>query len=74
MMTRIMLVDTEKSFLERKRVRRNELSVWRLSESDLYFAFHKDTDEALIAAMQKVLDEMKADGAYDAIMKKYDIN
>jgi polar amino acid transport system substrate-binding protein len=49
-------------------------SVWRLSESDLYFAFHKDTDEALIAAMQKVLDEMKADGAYDAIMKKYDIN
>lgn len=53
MMTRIMLVDTEKSFLERKRVRRNELSVWRLRESDLYFAFHKDTDEALIAAMQK---------------------
>lgn len=48
-------------------------SVWTLSESDLYFAFNKDTDDALIAAMQKVLDEMKADGAYDAIMKKYAI-
>ncbi len=48
-------------------------SVWRLSESGLYFAFHKDVDDALIASMQKVLDEMKADGTYEAIMKKYNV-
>ncbi len=48
-------------------------SVWVLSESDLYYAFHKDVDDALIEAMQKVLDAMKADGSYEAIMKKYNV-
>ena len=48
-------------------------SVWRMSESGLYFAFHKDVDDALIESMQKVLDEMKADGAHEAIMKKYNV-
>ena len=48
-------------------------SVWRMSESGLYFAFHKDVDDALIEAMQKVLDDMKADGAYETIMKKYNV-
>jgi len=48
-------------------------SVWTLSESDLYYAFHKDTDDALIASIQKTLDDMKADGSYEAVMKKYNM-
>ena len=48
-------------------------SVWRMSESGLYYAFHKDVDDALIESMQKILDEMKADGTYEAIMKKYNV-
>lgn len=48
-------------------------SVWTLSESDLYYAFHKDTDDALIASIQKTLDDMKADGSYETIMKKYNV-
>ena len=46
-------------------------SVWNLSKSEVSFAFHKDVDDELIAAMQKTLDEIKADGTYDEIMKKY---
>ncbi|MFA7621682.1 MAG: transporter substrate-binding domain-containing protein [Aminobacteriaceae bacterium] len=46
-------------------------SAWNLSKSDVSFAFHKDVDDELIAEMQKTLDEIKADGTYDEIMKKY---
>ncbi|NCC97507.1 MAG: transporter substrate-binding domain-containing protein [Synergistales bacterium] len=46
-------------------------TVYALSESHLYYAFHKDTDQALIDQLQKVLDEMKADGTYQAIVDKY---
>jgi polar amino acid transport system substrate-binding protein len=46
-------------------------SVWTMSESSLYYAFHKDTDPALLEAMQKVLDEMKEDGSYQELVNKY---
>ncbi|MCF4114872.1 MULTISPECIES: substrate-binding periplasmic protein [Dethiosulfovibrio] len=46
-------------------------TVFALSQSHLYYAFHKDTDQALIDQLQKVLDEMKADGSYQAILDKY---
>ncbi len=46
-------------------------TVYVLSESHLYYAFHKDTDQALIDQLQKVLDDMKADGTYQAIVDKY---
>ena len=42
-----------------------------MSESSLYYAFHKDTDPALLEAMQKVLDEMKEDGSYQELVSKY---
>lgn len=46
-------------------------TVFALSQSHLYYAFHKDTDQALIDQLQKVLDEMKADGSYQAILDRY---
>ena len=46
-------------------------SIWNLSRSDVSFAFHKDVDDELIQAMQKTLDEMKADGTHAEILKKY---
>ncbi|SMG34915.1 substrate-binding periplasmic protein [Dethiosulfovibrio salsuginis] len=46
-------------------------TVYVLSESHLYYAFHKDTDQALIDQLQKVLDDMKTDGTYQAIVDKY---
>ncbi|MCF4152250.1 transporter substrate-binding domain-containing protein [Dethiosulfovibrio sp. F2B] len=46
-------------------------TVFALSESHLYYAFHKDTDQALIDRLQKALDEMKADGSYQAILDRY---
>lgn len=46
-------------------------SVWNLSRSELYYAFHKDVDDAVIEALQKALDEMKADGTWETIYNKY---
>ena len=45
--------------------------VWTLSESSLCYAFHKDTDPALLEAMQKALDELKEDGTYQNLVNKY---
>lgn len=46
-------------------------SIWNLSRSDVSYAFHKDVDDELLEAMQKALDEMKADGTHAEILKKY---
>jgi polar amino acid transport system substrate-binding protein len=35
------------------------------------YAFHKDTDPALIEKMQAILDELHADGTAEKILKKY---
>jgi len=45
--------------------------VYVLSSAELDYAFHKDTDPAIIEQLQKALDEMKADGSYQAILDKY---
>lgn len=42
-----------------------------VKDTELYIAFSKDTSDDVIATWQKALDDMKADGSYDAILKKY---
>lgn len=42
-----------------------------VKDTQLYIAFSKNTADADIAIWQKALDDMKADGTYDAIVKKY---
>ncbi|WP_240454102.1 transporter substrate-binding domain-containing protein [Halomonas sp. NO4] len=37
-------------------------AVLPISESDLYFALHRDTDPALVATMQAALDRLRAEG------------
>lgn len=46
-------------------------SVYQMSESRLFFALNKGTDDAVISEMQKALDDMKADGTYKTIMDRY---
>jgi len=46
-------------------------SVWTMSETTLYYAFHKDTDPTLLEAMQKALDELREDGTYQNLVNKY---
>ena len=45
--------------------------VFDVKETQLYIAFSKSTPDAVIKKWQAELDRMKADGTYDAIMKKY---
>jgi polar amino acid transport system substrate-binding protein len=42
-----------------------------VKDTQLYIAFSKKTADSDIAQWQKALDAMKADGSYDAIVKKY---
>lgn len=37
-----------------------------------YFAFSLETDEAIIKALQGILDSMRADGTYDEITQKWE--
>jgi len=46
-------------------------SIWNLDTSELSFAFHKNVDDELIKRIQRTLDDIKADGTYNAIMEKY---
>lgn len=45
--------------------------VFDVKETQLYIAFSKSTPDTVIAKWQAELDKMKADGTYDAILKKY---
>lgn len=45
--------------------------VFDVKDTQLYIAFSKNTSDDVIATWQKELDAMKADGSYDAILKKY---
>ncbi|HCY84877.1 MAG TPA: amino acid ABC transporter substrate-binding protein [Desulfobacteraceae bacterium] len=45
--------------------------VFDIKETQLYIAFSKTTPDSVIAKWQAELDKMKADGTYDAILKKY---
>lgn len=42
-----------------------------IKETQLYIAFSKETSDEDISIWQKALDDMKADGSYDALLKKY---
>ena len=45
--------------------------VYTIKQSQLYFAFNKNTDDSIIKAYQEALDKIKANGTYDKILKKY---
>ena len=45
--------------------------VYVLQEGDLSYAFHKGTDQAVLAKLQAALDQLKADGSYEAVCNKY---
>jgi len=45
--------------------------VFDVKETQLYIAFSKSTSDGDIEKWQAELDKMKADGTYDAILKKY---
>jgi polar amino acid transport system substrate-binding protein len=46
-------------------------TVYVLAEGDLYFAFHKNTSDALIQQMQTTLDELRREGEIQKIIEKY---
>ncbi|PUD98778.1 MAG: hypothetical protein C3L25_11180 [Candidatus Sedimenticola endophacoides] len=45
--------------------------VYTLKEGELYFAFNKETADALIGRWQQALDAMKADGTHQRILDSY---
>lgn len=45
--------------------------VYSCGEETLYIAFSRSTDKAVVAQWQQTLDAIRADGAYEAIIKKY---
>ncbi|SLM32474.1 Extracellular solute-binding protein family 3 [Desulfamplus magnetovallimortis] len=46
-------------------------NVYTLSESNMGYAFHKDTDPSIIEKLQAILDEINADGTGKKIQSKY---
>jgi len=46
-------------------------NVFTLLKQDLYFALNKNTDDKIIEKLQSALDELKKDGTYSNIIKKY---
>jgi ABC-type amino acid transport substrate-binding protein len=45
--------------------------VYTLKNSDQYFAFHKDTDDQVIAQLQKAFEDLKASGRLQEIINQY---
>jgi polar amino acid transport system substrate-binding protein len=45
--------------------------VMDIKDTQLYIAFSKDTSDEDISKWQKALDDMKSDGSYYALLKKY---
>lgn len=45
--------------------------IYALKKGEMAFAFHKDTDPAIIDVFQKALDELKKDGTIDKIVNGY---
>lgn len=46
-------------------------ALYTLEESPIYYAFNKETDQALIDQLQKALDDLKADGTHQSLVDKY---
>ncbi len=45
--------------------------VYKLSQAQLYFAFHKNTPDSIIVPLQKALDELKKEKKYEEVLQKY---
>jgi polar amino acid transport system substrate-binding protein len=45
--------------------------VYSLKKSNYFYAFHRETDDRVIATLQKALDKLKADGSLEKIAAKY---
>ena len=45
--------------------------VYSLKKSNYFYAFHKETDDQVIATLQKALDKLKADGTLEKIAARY---
>jgi len=45
--------------------------VYKLSQAQLYYAFHKDTPDDIINLLQKALNELKKENIYEKIIQKY---
>ena len=45
--------------------------VYVLRELDLHYAFHKETDPALLKDVQGALDKIRTSGGYEAIVRRY---
>ncbi|MCI0917745.1 ABC transporter substrate-binding protein [Pseudomonas stutzeri] len=46
-------------------------TVLRFNDAQLFLALNKQTPDEVVARLQKALNEMKGDGAIDAIMRRY---
>lgn len=47
--------------------------VYTFKKEKVYFAFNKQTDDKIINQWQKALDDIKKDGSFDKILKKYNV-
>ncbi len=48
-------------------------SIFEVVSEQMYIAFSKNTPDAIIEKWQKVLDEIKSDGTYEKVFKKYGV-
>jgi polar amino acid transport system substrate-binding protein len=46
-------------------------SAHTIQEGDLYYAFNKEVNDAVVDRFQKALDTVKADGRFDTILERY---
>ena len=70
----IMPVDDNVMRWHLKEMRLNQADyepVYVLTESELYYAFHKDTSDVFIQKLQKTLDKVKNNGEYQKIIDNY---
>ncbi|MFP4657768.1 MAG: substrate-binding periplasmic protein [Desulfonatronovibrionaceae bacterium] len=47
------------------------VSVYTLTEAELYYAFNRDIKEEVVAALQEALDEVRAEGGYEEVINRY---
>lgn len=45
--------------------------VYTLQKGEFFYAFHKDTPDSAVNALQKALDEVRAEGGYEQVMDEY---
>ena len=50
---------------------RNLKTILRFNRADLYLAFNKETDDAVVAQLQQALDAMRAQGEIEQYFNKY---